>query len=258
MEDIGDRLLIDAAAAVGRLPGMPRANRGDEAGMVYHAVNRGNARQRVFHDPADYRAFLDLLAPACERHPLRVLAACLMPNHVHLVLWPREAGQAGRFMQWLFTSHVRRHHRRYPGRGGGHVWQGRFKSFPVQAEPDALHAVVRYVERNPLRAGLVESAGGWPWGSLPSRRPGAPRPAWLAAWPEDAPEPGDWAALVDAPQTEAELAALRRSVARGSPYGGDAWRAAAAARLNLASTLRPRGRPGRTTGGDAGQMTLVM
>ena len=134
---------------------MPRANRGDEAGRVHHAVNRGNARQRVFHDDADHRAFLDLLGPACDRHPPRVPAACLMPDHVHPVPWPREAGQARRFMQWLFTSHVRRHHRRHPGRGGGHVWQGRFESFPVQPEPGAPHAVARHVERNPLRAGLV-------------------------------------------------------------------------------------------------------
>ena len=78
---------------------MPRAIRGDEAGMVYHAVDRGNARHRVFHDDADHRAFLGLLGPACGWHPPRVLAACPMPDHVHLVPWPREAGQIGRFAQ---------------------------------------------------------------------------------------------------------------------------------------------------------------
>ena len=256
MSSKGARLLyLPPNAGDVTLARMPRANRGDEAGGVYHALNRGNGRQRVFHAPADYAAFVDLLGEAARRVPVRVLTAWLMPNHVHLVLWPGEAGAMGRFMQWLFTSHVRRHHRRHPAAGGGHVWQGRYKSFPIEADAH-LYAVLRYVERNPVRAGLAASAADWPWGSAAHRRrPPGLRPAWLSPWPEEAGEPADWLDLVDRPETEAELAAIGRSLRRGSPFGSDAWRARTAARLGLRSTLRPRGRPRKSA--DDTQVTLI-
>jgi putative transposase len=120
----------------------------------------------VFHKPEDYEAFLRLIPLANERLPLRVLGYCLMPNHFHLVLWPREAGDLGRWMQWLMTSHVRRYHRHFGG--SGHVWQGRFKAFPIQQDEHLL-TVLRYMERNPLRANLVERAEEWRWSSLRDR-----------------------------------------------------------------------------------------
>ena len=89
---------------------MPRTARASVGGICYHVLNRGNAREEVFHAPGDYHAFIDLLAPACRRVPMRVLAYCLMPNHFHLCLWPHQDGDVGRWMQWLMTSHVRRHH----------------------------------------------------------------------------------------------------------------------------------------------------
>jgi len=125
-------------------------------------MNCGHGRSTVFFDPSDYAAFVELIGHACRRLPMRVLAFCLMPNHVHLSLWPHEDGDLGRWMQWLLTSHVRRHHRRH--RGSGHVWQGRFKAFPAQSDWHLL-SVLRYIERNPLRAKLVERAEQWPWSS---------------------------------------------------------------------------------------------
>jgi putative transposase len=200
-------------------------------------LNRGNGRAEVFHKQGDYAAFVDLLAAANERVSMRILGYVLMPNHFHLVLWPRAAGDLSRWMQWLLTSHVRRYHRHY--HSSGHVWQGRFKAFPIEQDEHLL-AVLRYAERNPLRAGLVDRAEEWAWSSLAWRAIGK-RPAMLAKWPVRCPR--NWVDHVNAPQTEAELLALQRSIDRGSPFGDNRWSERAAKRLGLESSLRPRGRP---------------
>ena len=204
--------------------------------MCYHVLNRGNARAEVFHKDGDYSAFLELMAKANERLPLRILGYVLMPNHFHLVLWPRGDGDLSRWMQWLLTSHVRRYHRHY--HGSGHVWQGRFKAFPID-QGEHLLTVLRYVERNPLRAGLVAQAEAWAWSSLAWR--GGRRPELLADWP--VPCPRGWTAHVNSVQTGAEEAAVRRSIERGTPFGENRWAQRTAARLGLEASLRPRGRP---------------
>src|SRR5262245_52345083 len=98
---------------------MPRTARADVGGFCYHVINRGNRRAQVFHKDADYAAFAKVLRQGCARFGMRVLAYCLMPNHFHLALWPREDGDLGVWMQWLLTTHVRRYHRHY--RSSGHV-----------------------------------------------------------------------------------------------------------------------------------------
>ena len=217
---------------------MPRTARASIGGVCYHVMNRGNGREQVFHDDDDYAAFLNLLGRACRRRPMRVLAWCLMPNHFHLVLWPHGDGDLGRWMQWLLTSHVRRHHKR---RGtGGHIWQGRFKAFPIQ-EDSHLLTVLRYVERNPVRAKLVRRAEAWPWSSAAARWVRSGRPEFLTESPVPLPRP--WSRWVNTALTEKELAAVRQSVVRGSPCGDADWATAAARRLDLEFTLRPRGRP---------------
>ena len=216
---------------------MPRPTRSTPAGYCYHVLNRGNGRQQVFHKEADYAAFLRLIDEAHERRPLRLLAYCLMPNHFHLVLWPREDGDLSRWMQWLLTTHVRRYHEHY--HTSGHVWQGRFKAFPVQ-EDEHLLTVLRYVERNPLRAGLTTGLLDWTWSSLAIHRQ-QERPAWYSSGP--VPRGKDWLKHVAEPQTDIELAALRRCVQRGSPYGSERWQTRTTSQLGLESTLRPRGRP---------------
>jgi putative transposase len=206
-------------------------------GICYHAINRGNARAEVFHKDDDYAAFVRLVEEACERLPMRVLAYCLMPNHFHVVLWPHEDGDLSRWMQWLLTSHVRRYHRHY--HGSGHVWQGRFKAFPIQQDEHLL-TVLRYVERNPLRATLVERAQQWRWSS--ARMWGQKElPAWLHRGP--ARYEGSWLRWVNRPQTPEEEVALRQCIGRGRPYGGRLWQRLTARRLGLESSLRPRGRP---------------
>jgi putative transposase len=137
---------------------MPRTARASVGGICYHVLNRGNGRQQVFFKDGDYAAFLKALTHACEQIPMRVLAYCLMPNHFHLVRWPREDGDLSAWMHWLANAHVRRYHQHY--KGSGHLWQGRFKAFPIEQDEHLL-TVIRYVERNPLRAALVESVEQW-------------------------------------------------------------------------------------------------
>ncbi len=222
-------------------------------GICCHVLNRGNARAKVFRDDADYESFIELMGLGCSRVGMRVVSCCLMPNHFHLILWPRRDGDLGRWMQWVMTSHVRRHHRRYGT--SGHVWGGRFKSFPIQRRrvtvPDTqrggievgnpLLVVARYVERNPLRAGLVERAEQWRWSSL--RWWGFPGecPDWADL--SSLERPGDWLREVNRAETEQQLATVRRSVVRGRPFGTEGWVGRIASTLHLESTLRPRGRP---------------
>ena len=142
---------------------MPRTARASQGGYCDHLINRGNARRRVFRKDRDYEAFIKLLGDANERLPMRIIGFCLMPNHFHLVLWPHGDGDLSRWMQWLLTAQVRRHHRHY--HGSGHVWQGRFKAFPIEQD-EHLATVLRYVERNPVRGNLVERAEQWRWSSL--------------------------------------------------------------------------------------------
>jgi putative transposase len=215
---------------------MPRTARASVGGVFYHALNRGNRREPVFHKPADYDAFVAAIADATCRLPLDLVGYCLMPNHFHLVLRPVADGDLGRWMRWLLTAHAQRYHRHY--KTSGHVWQGRFKAFPVQ-DDDHLATVLRYVERNALRAELVSRAEHWRWSSLPG---------WLAGDPllwrgEPPPRGADWLDRVNAPLSAGDLHRLRTSVARESPFGTEAWVRRTAEQLGLESTLRPRGRP---------------
>lgn len=143
--------------------GMPRTGRASVGGICYHVINRGNAQNEIFHKSGDYQTFVELIGLACARIPMRVLAYCVMPNHFHLSLWPYSDRDLGHWIQWLLTTHVRRYHQHH--RSNGHVWQGRFKAFPIEQD-DHLLTVLRYIERNPLRAGLVQKAEDWHWSSL--------------------------------------------------------------------------------------------
>ena len=215
---------------------MPRTARASVGGVCYHVINRGNARAKVFHDSEDYRGFLELLEESVERDRMRVLAYCLMPNHFHLAVWPREDGDLSRWMQWVMTSHVRRYHRAY--QSSGHVWQGRFKAFPIQQDAHLL-MVLRYIEGNPVRARLVKRAEDWRWSSLGRLAP------WLHAGPVSRPK--GWGRWVNKPLTESELEDVRRSVNRGTPFGRESWVRRTATRLGLEASVNPRGRPRSTS-----------
>ena len=224
---------------------MSRPPRAAEGGLVYHALNRGNARVAIFEEDGDYEAFRQVLAEAVARHAMRLLAYGVMPNHFQLVLWPRADGDLSAFMRWLTMTHTQ--HRTA---GMGHLYQGRFKSFPVQ-DGEHLVTVCRYVERIALKGGLVARAQDWPWGSLwqhgrggKTADPGCPT---LSPWPIERPR--RWVARVNAALRPAEEEAMQRSLQRGQPFGAPEWQADIAARLGLESTFRPRGRPRKTENG---------
>jgi REP-associated tyrosine transposase len=220
---------------------MPRPPRATEGGLIYHTLNRATARLAIFESDDDYAAFEGVLAQAIPRYPMRLLAYCLMPNHFHLLLWPRADGDLSACMRWLTMTHTQRWHAHRRTTGTGHLYQGRFKSFPVQSD-DHFLTICRYVERNALRAGLVERAEDWRWSSLSARRTkdAAERPA-LTPWPIERPR--DWTARVNRPFGPREEEAVLRSIVRGQPYGSESWQAEVAARLGLESAFRPRGRP---------------
>ena len=138
--------------------------------MIYHVLNRGNGRLRLFHTEDDYDDFEQVLMEGLKRYPVALLTYCLMPNHWHLVVRPRTDVALGRLMGWVGVTHVRRHHEQYHRRGTGHLYQGRFKSFPV-AEDKYFLTLCRYVEANAVRAKLVESAQQWRWCGLWRRPP---------------------------------------------------------------------------------------
>ena len=216
---------------------MPRTARAIVADYCYHVLNRGNNRMRLFHDRADYIAFLWLLAEAFDEFDIPVLAACVMPNHLHLVMRPRRDGDLARWAHWLFTTHARRYHKKYSS--SGRVWQGRFRASVVQADRHLL-ILLRYVERNALRAGLVARAEDWEWGSLRWRaRDGGPIK--LAASPVTLP--ANWTDYVNAAQTAAELESVRAAMARQAPFGEESWCRETASDFGIEQSLAPRGRP---------------
>jgi putative transposase len=219
---------------------MPRTARAIRGGWCYHVMNRGNNRATVFASQNDYLEFLGLMVEAQSRHALDLLAVCLMPNHFHLVARP--AGDLGlsEWVHWLLTTHVRRHHGRR--QSSGRVWQGRFKAFPIEQDGHLL-TVIRYVERNALRAGIVARAEKWPWGSLAwrcGRYPG------LALADSPVELPSGWIEYVNAPQTSEELDAVRRCATREQPFGSDGWAVDATQALGLTAIRAGRGRPRRS------------
>jgi putative transposase len=198
----------------------------------------------IFEQPGDFAAFIKLLEQARQRSGMRILGYCLMNNHWHLVLWPKRAKDMSVFIGWLCTTHVRRWRQHRQNNGEGHVYQGRYKSFPVEEDRHFL-VTMRYVEANPVRAGMVTRAQDWPWSSL-TNTPGIDQTrVILTPWPVDRPR--NWNALVNESLPEPMLERLKVSVAKGRPFGQDAWIAETAARLGLQATLRSPGRPKATS-----------
>ena len=214
---------------------MGRPLRPTSADVVYHVLNRANARRTLFDDDGDYAAFEQVLGQACERVAMRLLAYCIMPNHWHLVVWPRQDGDLSRFMNWLTLTHTQRWHQHRHTVGEGHAYQGRFKSFPVETN-EYLLTVCRYVVRNPIRAGLVERVEQWRWSSA-----GTSGAVPVHEWPMACPT--EWRDWVNKGEPHEQLHAIRRSVIKGQPYGSETWVERMVKQWNLGATLRDRGRP---------------
>jgi putative transposase len=225
---------------MGRLP------RTIDDGLVYHALNRGSNRARVFANDDDHLAFLQALATTKERYPFRLFGYCLMSNHFHLLLRPEPGQSISRILQSLTVAHTWRYHRRH--RSSGHVWQGRFKS-PVIQDDMHLLVVLRYIEANPLRARMVVDPADYRWSSFQHHGIGRDEPL-LNSFPEweelgrtDAERRRHWRVRVRAVQDELELDAVRRSLRSGRPLGAVDWTERMAERLGIDLNPRPRGRP---------------
>jgi len=220
---------------------MPRINRIDVGDVVYHVINRANARMQIFDSDEDYILFQKALEQAKEKYNMRILSYCIMPNHWHLVLYPRQDGDLQKFMGWLSMAHTQRWHAQHKTIGHGHLYQGRYKSFPIQTN-EYLLQLFRYVERNAKRAKLVKKAENWKWSSLYVRERGNnDQKKILSKLLIDMPR--NYVSLVNEPQTNAELESLRYSVNKGKPYGKEGWINRMIDRFKLTSTLRNPGRP---------------
>ena len=218
---------------------MGRAPRADVAGGIYHALNRGNAKMPIFHKDSDYEAFERIIAEGLGKFPVDLIAYQWMSNHWHMVLSPHEDGGMGKFLGWVTLTHTQRFHAHHGTVGLGHVYQGRFKSFPIQ-DDEHFHTVCRYVERNALTANLVSKAQDYRWGSLYNWL-GGDSVIELATWPVR--RLPNWTKRVNQAMTKKEQEAISRSISRGVPFGDEQWVASTVKRFGLESTLRSRGRP---------------
>jgi putative transposase len=224
---------------------MPRRARVAPGGYAYHVLNRANGRLRLLRKEGDFLAFERVLAEAAERVPgCRLLGWCLMGNHWHFLVWPRREGELSAFFRWLTHTHAQRWHAAHGTAGTGHVYQGRFKSFPIEQDHHLL-TVLRYAHRNPVRAKLVRRAERWRWSSLWVERHGTPEQQALLLpadeWPVD--RPANWLEIVNEAPPAADAQSVLTSLRRSAPFGSPAWTQRTAARLGLDWTLRPRGRP---------------
>jgi len=218
---------------------MPRVARIAPGGLIYHVLNRGVGKMTLFRSRRDFEAFQRCLRATQETTPIRILAYCVMNNHWHLVLWPEQDGDLARFMMRLTITHARRWLINRHQVGTGHVYQGRYKSFAMQ-DDGHLSTVCRYVERNPVRANMINRSGDWPWSSAGEGALPPDLRVQLSEWP--IPRRRDWVDWVDQPQSPSEELALSRCVNQGRPFGDEAWVKKVQKRLGWREPLRI-GRP---------------
>jgi putative transposase len=202
-------------------------------------MNRASRRAVLFATDDDYHTFLEVLAEATVRFQMRLVVFAVMPNHWHLILWPDSDQQLSRFMHWLTGTHAQRWHAAHGTAGTGTLYQGRYKAIPIESDRPFL-TVARYVERNPVRAWLVERVQDWRWSSAWHREHHCTT-NFLHDWP--VPMPANWLEIVNEPQTQVHLSTVREAIVRGQPYGSEEWRRETASRLGLEHTLRSPGRP---------------
>ncbi len=220
---------------------MPRNIRVDIAGEIYHIINRANARMKIFDNDKDYKLFEQVLEEAKDRTDIKIYAYCVMPNHWHLVVSPKNDGNLSKFMAWFTMTHTQRWHSMHKSIGSGHLYQGRYKSFIVQSNEYFLQ-LCRYVERNPVRAKLEKKAQGWKWGSLWRRENGTiEQLKILNSWPTDTPK--NYLGWVNESESIEALSLIRNSVNKGKPYGKMSWIEKKIDEYKLESTLRSPGRP---------------
>lgn len=216
---------------------MPRRLRHTLKGVVFHVMNRAVRGTTIFDTQRDFDAFASIVREGLSKSTVEVLSYQVLDNHWHFVMMCDRVADLSTLMHWVEGTHANRWAGAHKARGRGYVYQGRFKSVPVQTN-HSLIRVCRYVERNALRKNLVAAAEHWTWGSLHARCKNS-HPIPLSEWP--IPQPSNWIELVNTPQTEKELADLRRRIQRNQPIGSATWQKAVAPFLGM--TMAPIGRP---------------
>ena len=216
---------------------MPRTARAAKGGVIYHIFNRGHGRSVVFRKRKDYEMFLEILIAGRQRASIEVFGLCLMPTHWHLVVRPRRDGDLSAYLSWITNTHVKRYRVRHPHTKGS-LYQGRYKSFPVQGGRHLIN-LLRHIESNPRRAGLKKRVENWRWSSLGCDKKVAS--ALLDPWPADRPK--HWRKVVSKPLSKADQDAVVASLKRSRPLGDDLWVRMMARKTGKEQTLHPIGRP---------------
>ena len=221
---------------------MPRTSRIVIPGVPHHVVQRGNRRQPIFFSVADRDRYVDWLAEGCRRFATTCLGWCLMNNHVHLILVPSTAdglrgpiaSAATRLSQRINLSQ----------QTSGHLFQGRYASYAM----DEAHLMIalRYIENNPVKAGLVDAAERWAWSSAAAHV--ARRPDRLVSGREFAEAVPNWRAMLarGLEAAEDEDLVVETALLSGRPRAGPAWLAAHASHIGDRATPGRRGRPPQT------------
>ena len=231
---------------------MPRHARAILPDVAVHIIQRGNNRSACFHRDADYLVYLDHLRELSRRHGCEIHAYCLMTNHVHLLATPRSADACALLMKNLgqrYVQYVNRSRERT-----GTLWEGRFRSCIAQSERYVM-ACYRYIELNPVRAGMVARAGDYRWSSHLANA-GAARVDWLAPHPqylalgqEADSRHAAYRALVGAGLAAAQLHEIRAATNSGGALGDPAFRSLAARALGRRLTPGRAGRPPKRKSG---------
>lgn len=220
---------------------MPRHSRWVFAGVPHHVTQRGSHRQTVFYRDSDRTTYLDWLREYCERYAVKILAYCLMNNHVHLIVVPSTSDGLAKVFRPLHSRFAARvnNHKDWTG----HLWQARY--FSAVLDEAYLHAATRYVERNPVRAGMVARAEDFRWSSAAAHCGEFDDPLLddPAKWYLDVrPGPGwsDWLLVHD---DQAQIDTIRKQTHLGAPCGSDAFVQRLEAEHGLSLLVRPKGKP---------------
>ena len=211
-------LTIDKQLRIGYYLHMARIARAVAPGIPHHVTQRGNRRQQTFFNDEDYHSYLKLLAEWCGKYRVDIWAYCLMPNHVHLIAVPKTKDGLNLAIGEAHRRYTRRINFRKDWRG--HLWQGRFSSFIMSEE--YLLACTRYVELNPVRAGLVKEPDAWPWSSAGPHIRGEDDLI-VKTKPLGEMIGINWKEFLSVDVHEADIELLRKHERTGRPLGGDSF-----------------------------------
>jgi putative transposase len=220
---------------------MPRAARVDVGDNFYHVINRAIMRLPIFTNDEEYLHFEKLIKEAVAEVDVEIIAYTIMPNHWHFLIRTKNDGDLGLFMHRLTSTHTRQVKVKTGTVGTGPIYQGRYKSFIIE-NGRYLSAVFKYIERNPVRAKLVERVEDWRWGSAWRRFRGSFKQKELLS---DLPMSifDDYPAWINVAESIDEVEGVRKSVNKNAPYGSESWLEKTVIQFNLQMTLRNPGRP---------------